>query len=216
MASKTVSHFSGLCLSFLFVKWGAFTKNLQSLSATGFWPHIKKSLQFSQNGATKLVPGPSSWPENFSGTIALDNPFLPIDQLESLVQNGERKIGQKPLSEGPGRNFWRADKLYQKSSTHRKFRSGPSNRGFWPIFASPFCTKDLSWSIGRKGLSSAILLPGGWGWTPKKFSGQELGPGTNFVAPFWLNWSDYFVFLTVFLLQRVWKIKFDYSWSERG
>ena len=29
MASKDVSHFSGLCLSFLFVKWGGFGKNLQ-------------------------------------------------------------------------------------------------------------------------------------------------------------------------------------------
>ena len=166
-----------------------------------------------------MIPGPSSWHGNFFGVhpqppgkrIALDNPFRPIDQLESLVQNAERKIGQKPRSEGPGRNFWRADKLYQKSSTHRKFRSGPSDRGFWPIFGSLFCTKDSSWSIGRKWLLSAIILPivthsvEAWGWTPKKFSGQELGPGTNFVAPFWLKWSDYFVFLTVFFTSNSWK-----------
>ena len=36
MASKEFSHFSGLCLSFLFVKSGGFGKNLQSLSAIGF------------------------------------------------------------------------------------------------------------------------------------------------------------------------------------
>ena len=105
LASETKSNFSGV--------HALWSKNQRPVR------NSKLSLQLSQNGATKLVPRPSSWPENFFSVhpqpstewvtmgkmIALNNHFLPIDQLESLVQNGEPKIGQKPRSEGPDRNF---------------------------------------------------------------------------------------------------------------